>query len=75
MLRIKFISNPQYIFVIQDNSQGQSMYRSVQIPGTAKMEELSGFSDIVTCINRIPAWCKAIREEIIENVQSQFLMR
>lgn len=67
MLRIKFISNPQFMFIIQD-TQGQSMYRSVQIPGIAKMEEMSGFGEISLCINRIPAWCKAIREEIIENV-------
>jgi hypothetical protein len=68
MLRIKFTSNPQYMFVIQDNAQAQTMYRSVQIPGAAMMEEISGFSDISACINKIPTWCKAIREEIIENV-------
>lgn len=32
------------------------------------MQEISAFGDINACINRIPNWCKAIKEEMMGNV-------
>jgi hypothetical protein len=67
LARIKFISDPQYIYIIQEAPQQQALYRSVQIPGSAKTQEITGATNIETCISGITGWCRRIREEISVN--------